>query len=463
MSFNKYKKQNDMMDSFRGMLEEYEKKKGIDMKLVKLSESQESALSMFKDRKNLLVIGSGGSGKSFLIKEMQYWVGQSSERKHMVVTATTGIAAYNINGITINSFMGIGTGEQDVEVLIKKVNRKRGVRERIRMTDILVIDEISMASAELFEKINRVCQVVRRSRSFFGGLQVVLTGDFLQLLPVFLKDGQDTRLIFESDAFNAAFNRKHKNIINLTSNFRQNNTEFIEMLLRIRKGEQTEKDMSTLRERLDTEEEKDAVHLVSSNKHAQIINLTNLNSMAEQSITFKVRYEETGDAEICRELTKEIVSQFAQKGIEELSLKKNTRVMLIKNLSVEEGLVNGSVGTVVCFEKVDGVSQMPRVKFDNGIERIIMPTEWDVEMNDSKSTAIQVPLMLCWALTIHKSQSLTLEKAVLELGDCFCDHQVYVALSRVKTISGLYLRTFDERKIKVNEKVKTFMKDMKLL
>lgn len=126
--------------------------------------------------------------------------------------------------------------------------------------------------------------------------------------------------------------------------------------------------------------------------------------------------------------------------------------MLIKNISVEEGLVNGSVGTVLYFE-----NNMPFVKFDNGIQRIITPVEWELQYKESSCIVKQLPLMLCWAITHHKSQSLTLDYAILELDDCFCDHQVFVALSRLKTLNGLYLKSFNPSKITVNNKVSEFL------
>lgn len=140
-----------------------------------------------------------------------------------------------------------------------------------------------------------------------------------------------------------------------------------------------------------------------------------------------------------------------KKGILNIELKVNARVMLIKNISVEEGLVNGSVGTITHFE-----NNIPFVKFDNGIQRLITPVDWELQYEDSTCKATQIPLMLCWAITHHKSQSLTLEHAILELDDCFCDHQVFVALSRLKTLNGLYLKSFNPYKITVNNNVKKY-------
>ena len=481
--YNQQKQHDDLIDKYRGMLEDYGNSEGIDLEMTKLSASQQRALDIFESGRNVLVIGAGGTGKSKLIKEIRYQTERRWPGKRIVITATTGIAAYNINGITINSFLGIGTGEADIDTLVKRVRKKIGIRERLKYTDILIIDEISMASAEIFEKINSLCQAIRRSSAPFGGIQVVLTGDLLQLSPVFNKNQkcyivsrmyqeQDTRLIFESPVFRKYFTSQ--NTVNLTENFRQSDPHYIQTLMRIRNGTHTTEDLDLLGTRLVKNLKANnklgslppMVHLVASNKQAQIINLTNLNDIKSTAFKYKSNFTEEGNRDVCAELTKELHNQFNQKGINEITLKNGARVMLIKNLSVEEGLVNGSVGTVTKFEFVSGPDENPYpwVKFDNGVERLIAPVEWELELSSGAETnvskATQLPLMLCWAITIHKSQSLTLDGAIMDLSACFCEHQIYVALSRVRSLDGLYLESFDPKKIVVNEKVKAFLKSI---
>jgi ATP-dependent DNA helicase PIF1 len=338
------------------------------------------------------------------------------------------------------------------------------VRERLKNTDILVIDEVSMLSAELFEKINKILQAIRRNTSVFGGIQLILSGDFYQLMPIFNRPmvEQDKRLIFESELFNKCF--KKSNTVVLKENFRHNDPKFQELLLRIRKGEQTQNDIETLKKRMlskldvkETELER-AVYLVASNKRAQVINTTNMNMIKGETYKYESEFEEKGNNEICLELRKELYNQFSQKGINELILKKGARVMLIKNLSVEDGLVNGSVGTIEEFvvSEVNPTHKKmyPVVLFDNGIRMTMLPVEFSLEYNEDKCVGVQIPLMLCWAITVHRSQSLTLDKAVMDLGSAFCEHQVYVALSRVRSLNGLYLESFDPQKIMVNKKVK---------
>lgn len=435
-----------------------------------LSNSQKHSLELFKEGKNLLILGCGGTGKSFLIKTMEEYIKTSFKDKKMYLCSTTGISAYNIGGMTIHSFMGIGTGDMNIDALIRRVKRRKMYRERLLKTDILVIDEVSMLSGELFEKLDLICQNVRRNKMFFGGIQVIFTGDFLQLLPVFNKNTDlykeiDERLIIESPLFNQMFTKD--NIVILQENFRQkNDTKFINLLMRIRDNSFTEEDINLLhtRQKLPLNEQ-EHVHLVSSNKKAQQINDTQLNKLKTPKVKYVSSYTSAGkDKETQDLLLKELQFQFNQKGINELILKKGARVMLIKNLDVASGLVNGAIGTIVDFiEDPSTNHDIPIVKFDNtNIKQPISVVSWELEIDGCKGMGHQIPLMLAYSVTIHKSQSLTLESAVLDLADCFCEHQIYVALSRLKSLDGLYIKTFDKNKIKINQKMATFLEKLKL-
>jgi hypothetical protein len=402
---------------------------------------------------------------SHIIKTMEEYVKTNHQNKKMYLSSTTGISAYNIGGMTIHSFMGIGTGDMPIDVLISRIKRRKMYRDRIINTDILVIDEVSMLSGELFEKLNLICQNIRKNNMFFGGIQVIFTGDFLQLLPVFNKNKDlyeniDDRLIIESPLFNRMFN--DENIIILKENFRQkNDSVFINVLLRIRDGTFTEDDINVLKTRqLLPENIQEHVHLVSSNKKAQTINDTQLNKLKTPKVKYTSSYTSSGkNKEIKELLTKELQFQFTQKGINELILKKGARVMLIKNLDVSLGLVNGAIGTIVNFIPDPSTDcDIPIVKFDNSnIKHPISVVSWELEIDGCKGMANQIPLMLAYSVTIHKSQSLTLDSGILDLGDCFCDHQIYVALSRLKSLNGLYLKSFNKDKISVNKKMRDFL------
>lgn len=430
-----------------------------------LSDSQKNALKLFQEGQNLLILGPGGTGKSFLIKTMEEYIKTNHKHKKMYLCSTTGISAYNIGGMTIHSFTGIGTGDMPIETLIKRVRRKKMYKDRIINTDILVIDEVSMLSGELFEKLNLLCQNIRKNKFFFGGIQVIFTGDFLQLLPVFNKnkdlyENMDERLIIESPLFHQMFHTT--NIIILKENFRQQNDKtFIDMLLRIRNGSFQDEDINLLKSRYTLPDNTNIpVHLVSSNKKAQIINDTQLNKLKTPKVRYVSSYSSSGkDSDVKELLVNELKFQLNQKGINDLVLKKGSRVMLIKNIDVSIGLVNGALGTIVDFIPDPSTNHdIPVVHFDsNNIKQPISVVSWELEIDGCKGTAHQIPLMLAYSITIHKSQSLTLESAILDLEDCFCDHQIYVALSRLKSLKGLYLKSFNHHKITVNPKMKQFL------
>jgi ATP-dependent DNA helicase PIF1 len=446
---------DNMLDKIRDLLVDHNRETGMNIPTeydLDLSDSQRLAFSKFRSGESLLILGSAGTGKSRLIKEFQKYIKRNEPTKTMYVTSTTGISAYNIGGITINSFMGIGTGDASIEVLLKRLRYKIGIKDRIRRTDILVIDEISMMSSDLFEKIDIVFQTLCKSRRPFGGVQLVLTGDFLQLETVFSNPEADNKFIIESKLFNRIFS---KSTVVLKENFRQrSDNNYIGILMRIRRSEHTQDDISQLKNRLlkRNEQKGDIVHLVSSNWKAQQINNSKLGSINSQESYYETVYVKTGDQETCELLQKELQNQFSQRGIETVTLKKGCRVLLIKNLDVANGLVNGSIGTVE-----DLFTEGVRVKFDNGFTQMINRVEWEIELDGSKVVVQQIPLMLSYSITIHKSQSLSLDNAVLDLADCFCNHMVYVALSRVRSLSGLYLRTFDPKKITVNSKLLEFI------
>lgn len=448
--------EDDMMNKIRDLLIDHNKTTGSNIPTdfnLNLSASQKRAFIKFKMGDSLLILGSAGVGKSRLVKEFSKY-NQENDNKTMYITSTTGISAYNIGGITINSFMGIGTAESPIEVLLKRLRYKHSIRDRIIQTDILVIDEISMMSASTFEKINVIFQTLRRSKRPFGGIQLVLTGDFLQLETVFNENKSsmqydrelDKRLIIESELFIKMFK---KSTIVLRENFRQSSdNKYIDILSRIRRGLHTKDDISILHTRLDKVVDDNIIHLVSSNKKAQQINNRQMVKINSDDHVFKITYTRIGNPETCDLLERELQSQFVQKGTEQLILKPNCRVILIKNLDVTRGLVNGSTGTIQEI-KNDKI----RILFDNNITETITRVDWELELDNSKVTCTQIPLMLAYSVTIHKSQSLSLDRAVLDLEDCFCNHMVYVALSRVKSLDGVFLKTFNDKKITVNQKL----------
>jgi ATP-dependent DNA helicase PIF1 len=436
-----------------------------------LSANQKKALEIFKEGKNLLMIGQAGVGKSKNIKVFEDYTKTHFKNKQFYITASTGISAYNIGGITIHSFLGIGTGKGNITALFNKVRRKKDIANRVIATDIIVLDEASMISAELFEKIDFILKRLRKNNEPFGGIQMVLSMDPLQLLPVFKPIGKevlDERLIVESDFFNNTFNKENENIITLLQNFRQQkNPEYVDTLTRIRLGTYTENDIAMIETRLvdkltkkDLLDSKDSIHIVTTNKKAQIINLKNYDRLVGEENIYSSYFLTTGECkETCDLLKKELETQFESRGLTSLKLKIGARVMLVKNLETEIGLVNGSLGIVIDFIDINGFKS-PMVKFDNGVERTIDIVEWGLQIDDNKITGLQIPLILAYALTSHKIQGLTLKNAVCDIADCFCEAQVYVVLSRVQHLEGLYLKTFNKLRIKVNKTMLDYLKQV---
>jgi len=426
-----------------------------------LSDSQEYAYKQFKDGKNLLILGEGGVGKSFLIKYLQ-----SSTSIPIHITSTTGISAYNIGGVTIHSLLGIGIGTDDIDTLVRKINRNSLYRNNILDIKILVIDEISMLSAEIFEKINELCQRIRRNNSFFGGIQVIFTGDFLQLLCFFNKNREiygnnlDERLLVESDIFNEEFNNENNNIIILKTNFRQNDNTFKELLYQVRKGTLTQDSIELINTRNIIPENEDIIHLVSTNKQTQIINTNKLKLLKSKTYKYISKYTQTGkNIKLCELLKKELQYQLKQKSLDILELKLHSRVMLIKNIDVVSGLVNGSTGTIINMNE-----EFIEVKFDNGIVFNISKVEINnININHCKVSVTQIPLILAYALTINKSQGLTLNEAYIDISNCFTYHMVYTALSRVKSLEGIYLQSkINTKKILINDKVIDYLNNLNL-
>lgn len=435
-----------------------------------LNKQQKGALEKFKIGENILLIGQAGCGKSKCIKTMfdyNFTSFQETRYKKMYLCATTGVAAYNIGGMTIHSFLGIGTGEQDIQFLIRKVQRNKNIAERLRTDHILVIDEVSMMSASLFEKINILYKTFRRNNNFFGGIQVILVGDFLQTECIFnekIQRIEDKRLLIESPVFLENFTSK--NTIQLTENFRQKgDTFFQELLSRIRTGKPTAEDLLLLKNKCINFQSElkllpkgvNPVYLVSSNAAANSINSRNIEQIREAYTHYTCIFSEKGpDSKVIDTLKKELEHQLKIRGLTKLSLKKGCRIMLIRNIDTDLGLINGSLGSIL-----DLNSSSAYVAFDNGIKTWVTAAESSLELDNNIVKVNQLPLILSYSITIHKSLSLTLDHAIMELGSCFCNHMVYVAMSRVKSLDTLFLKSFDPSKITVNQKILKYLEATK--
>ena len=349
--------------------------------------------------------------------------------RRMAVTSTTGTSALLLNGTTLHSYLGIGYGNGSVKSMVDKICSWTWLRKRWTDLECLFIDEISMLDPDIFDKLEEIARIVRRNTAPFGGIQIVLSGDFLQLPCV----GTD-RFCFEAKTWDKCIKRT----VYLNEIMRQGDNIFQEVLNKVRLGnvdDQVKKVLdSRIGAKLSNEFGIKPTCLYSQNSDVNIINDNELDKLALDGRQF---YEYKMDIVVCSGVTNRsaVIEKFKKYSTtpEILQLCKGAQVMLLKNLDIPNGLANGSRGVVTGF-----VSDMPLVRFLNGEERVIEQNVWEVEENDKKILrAQQVPLKVAYAMSIHKSQGCSLDYAKIDLSDVFEYGQAYVALSRVKSLEGL--------------------------
>ncbi len=431
-----------------------------------MNEEQRFALEKIREGKNVFLTGPGGTGKSFFIEELRNDFAESGLK--IAITALTGCAAILLGhgAKTLHSWAGIGLGKGSVGDLVAAICRNRKAAKNWMTTQLLIIDEISMMSAELFEKLDGVAKVVRRSSAPFGGLQLLLVGDFYQLPPVVDSVSEAQALFcFESPSWAAAV---HETVI-LKQIHRQTDADFKNLLEHVRVGNMRSEDADMLRSRMGLDWDALEIRptlLFARRAMVDKINSANLGALSGETITWKAKTLFTADDTADRlrhdpeELTR-AVAKFDMDGPydETLTLKDRAQVMLITNLDLDRGLVNGSRGIVVGFDRTSA-EPLPIVQFLNGQRVIINRHSWGLD--DFKNTVrSQIPLRLAWAGTIHKSQGATLDCALIDIGRTTFEYgQAYVALSRVKSLESLYIHDFAETSVKAHPKVKAFYETM---
>ena len=440
---------------------------------IVLSIEQQLAFDKYVLGDNIFITGPGGSGKSALIKLINDH--SYNNFKNIHVTALTGCAAILLNcqAKTIHSWAGIGIGIGTIEQLISRIKKNSFAKALWKTTDILVIDEVSMMSLKLFNALNAIGKVIRKNINPFGGIQVIFSGDFFQLPPVGNNDEIDTqRFCFESDDWNTVFNKTCQ--IQLVKIFRQTDEIYSKILNQIRIGKITHKANDILLQYVGRQP---AIGLVTeptklfpTRNKVENINNTRMTFLKSDEIEFKIKYLtnmelsktdkikrlEFNDKEIQIELDFIANNLICEK---EIKLKLGAQVMCIVNIQVDKCIevCNGSQGIITHFcEK----SNWPHIKFNNGIERIMTPHEWISDKIPGIGVS-QIPLILAWALTIHKSQGATLDAAEIDVGSSIFEcGQTYVALSRVKSLEGLYLTSFDAKRIRINKKVQQYYNEL---
>lgn len=413
--------------------------------MIDIPEEKLAVLNAISSKHNVCITGAAGTGKSFLLRMIK------DHFPHLHITASTGVSAVNIGGVTIHSWSGIGNASMPAENIARFINSGPGtkIRRQIKKARLLAIDEISMISAETFNLINQVLQIIRNNELPFGGIQIVVLGDFFQLPPV-SKD-QEVEFCFNSDAWDLA----EFKLFELAEIFRQSDFRFINLLNNIRHAALNEDDINLLfaRQNLAVPDEVNPTILVTHNFQADKINSEKLQELGiKESYTYKMH--DVGKDNDVMFLKKNCLAPA------DLVLKQGAQVMMLKNTLQKQGIINGSIGVVVGFTQEE---KLPKVKFNNGEIYVISYEEWSIEIfnditleKEKKASIRQIPLTLAWAITIHKSQGMTLDYVICDLSKVFAEGQAYVALSRVRSIEGLYLKGFNPSSLKVNKKVKTF-------
>lgn len=428
---------------------------------LELSCAQQEALDAFKAGKNVFLTGPGGSGKSELIRRMV-----AEEGKSIQVCALTGCAAVLLDcpgTKTLHSWSGIGLANATNYVVVDRVVKNKYKRAKWTDIDVLIVDEVSMMSKKVFDILDEVGRRARkRPDTPFGGLQLIFSGDFYQLPPVGNDDDPDSSAFcFESESWDATFDVA----VCLTRIFRQDDTAYAKVLNDIRVGKLTRKGLGLLMERVGAECEDELLRptiLMPRRRDVDRYNTAELQKLDGEAHVFAVKA--TRDSSMTSANAKP-ASQFTDKQVEQeftylktsmmadqrLVLKEGTQVMCVANVDMDEGIVNGSQGLVRGFEE-----GFPVVQFRNGVVKQVQPHTWSSDVVEGLG-AQQVPLILAWAITIHKAQGVTLELARIDAGNSiFESGQTYVALSRVKSLDGLFLTALDPHKIRVKTKVKEF-------
>lgn len=399
---------------------------------IKLNEKQLIAFNMMKEGKNVFITGPGGVGKTALIKIFKM---DQCKYSNIVITSTTGTSALLLNGTTIHSFLGIKTGNGSIESMVVEIQKKKYIRDKWTNTDCLIIDEISMLDPDLFDKLEHMARIIRKNDKPFGGLQLILSGDFLQLPCV-----GTNKFCFQAESWPKCI----VNTVYLTQIIRQNDVNFQVCLNNIRLGIINDNIKDILSSRIGAKCVNKyniiPTKLYSNNYEVENINNMELDNLSKDGRQF-YEYEMIIQSKSTFNLEKLKKHCNAQ---EEVQLCIDAQVMLLKNIDIDNGLVNGSRGIVTQF-----IDDLPLVRFINGMERIIDLASWDILDHNNKciNTIIQIPLKVAYAISIHKSQGCSLDCVEIDLSNIFEYGQAYVALSRVKSLQGLSIVNINFNKI----------------
>ena len=395
--------------------------------------NQSLALEIMSSGQSVLLTGPAGSGKTYVLNE--FIRRAKREGKSVAVTATTGLAATHLGGNTIHSWSGIGIHHELPRNFVDNLTKTR--RENIEKADILIIDEISMLHDYRLDMIDHIARKVRKNDKPFGGLQVILCGDFFQLPPINRAGEKTGGFVVDS----AAWRQLEPAICYLGEQHRQDDAAFLEILNALRAGDIRRRHAEQLLARLqvDLPGSQEVTELHTTNVNVDTINTSRLDAIPGDA--YRYTMQTTGSENYVQTLKRSCLA------LEELVLKKGALVMCIKN-SQDKKYVNGSLGVVNGFEEL---THYPIVTLHSGREITLTPEMWELRDGDKKRAGLsQIPLRLAWAITVHKSQGMTLDAARINLRRAFVEGMGYVALSRVRRLDALSLSGINNMALKVS-------------
>ena len=396
---------------------------------------QELALAILLSGRSALLTGAAGTGKTYLLNT---FIAQARKRgKKVSVTATTGLAATHLGGNTIHSWSGIGVNDYLPNNFFERLSKTR--RDVISKTDVLIIDEISMLHDFRLDMIDKVLRTVRENDQPFGGIQLVMSGDFFQLPPVNRPNEQGGGFVVYSDAWQEL----QPAVLYLERQYRQNDERLLEILTALRTGDVRRHHVEALLARTEVEPpDGDITELHTVNVDVDDINIQKLAELPGEERSYQ--QTTTGSKIYVENLQRSVLAP------ENLVIKLGALVMAVKN-SPQKLYANGSIGTVVDFEPL---TEYPVVEFRDGHQVTMVPDIWELRDGERKRASIsQVPLRLAWAITVHKSQGMTLDAAKIDLRKAFVEGMGYVALSRVRDLDNLYLYGINRRALEVSPDV----------